>query len=95
VTRKFDGSLVGYGGYNDFRRNGKFDGSLVGYRRHVRGGRCIVIVVFNVSGAREIPLVTEGEVLGVKAIRKGPESGVMGGERTKRWKECSWSKEQS
>jgi hypothetical protein len=95
VTRKFDGSLVSYGGYDNSRANGKFDGSLAGYGRHIRGGGCIVVVVFDVSSAREVPLIAEGEVLRVKVNRKGPKSGVVGRRRTKRWEECSWFKEQS
>jgi hypothetical protein len=62
---------------------------------NIRGSGCVVVVVFDIRGAREVPLVTEGEIFGVEVRREGAQSRVVSGERTERWEECLGTKEQS
>jgi hypothetical protein len=62
---------------------------------NVRGSGCVVVIVFDIRGAREVPLVTEGEIFGVEVRREGAQSRVVSGERTERREECPGTKEQS
>jgi hypothetical protein len=70
-------------GRSQVRATRKFDGSLVGYRvdNDLQGGGCIVVILLNVGAFKEVPLITVGEVLGVKMRRERPEPWVVGGKR--------------
>jgi hypothetical protein len=62
---------------------------------NIRSSGCVVVVDFDIRGARKVPLVTEGEIFGVKIRREGAQSRVVSRERTKRREECPGTKEQS